>query len=335
VADWPIKPIKSELHHWWPRTLAEHWCAPDNMVTAIFPNGEIVPAPPGRFGGITNAHHMKLGGPWESTFEPIFNEPDNEMAAFVAWLFTLEAAHIDSSRPMIERICAQPLPADRKRQLARVTASLLARSPRIRHVIRIGTEYFRKEMGLADPKANKTLIALNQRDLYDAYRRKMEGTGRWAVLFSDSREFIAGDGFFHNFPASADGLHSGRKLVLPILPTAAIVYMAPTSHPTEPELVTLRVDAEEADALNEIVQVYSQGILFYRSEPPVSLETFRVGEYREFRYHQHEWLDWLLDNLSQYNLWGAGRTPGMTSRRPYGESAAGNLMLDRLARRES
>jgi hypothetical protein len=304
------------------------------MVSAIFPDGQVVLAPPGKFGGITNAHHIKLGGAWDSTFEPIFNQPDSEISDFVEWLFTLEAENVASDRPAIERIAAQPLPADRKSQIARIAASLLARSPRVRHIIALGTEYFRREMGMPNPKADKPLIAMNQRNLYDAYRVEMERGGRWAVLFSDSSEFITGDGFFNNFPASADGLHSGRKLVLPILPTATIVYMAPMSHPNHPNLVTMRVDSNEVELLNSILQVYSKNILFFRSERPTLLESFRSAEYREFLYNQHEWLDGLLDDLSQYNLWGPGRTPGMARERPYTELIAGNLMLDRFARRD-
>jgi hypothetical protein len=67
------KPLKTELHHWWPRTLAEHWAASDGMVSVIRPNGNVHRAPPGAFGAITNAHHIKIGGPWDSTFEPIFS----------------------------------------------------------------------------------------------------------------------------------------------------------------------------------------------------------------------------------------------------------------------
>ena len=80
---------------------------------------------------------------------------------------------------------------------------------------------------------------MNQRGLYDAYRKRMM-RGRWAVLFSDEREFIAGDGFLHNFPASQDALNSGLKLVLPILPTATIVYMSPMQYPTEPSRASSR-----------------------------------------------------------------------------------------------
>lgn len=327
------KPLKTELHHWWPRTLADHWTAADGMVSVIRPNGAVHRAPPGAFGAITNAHHIKMGGPWDSTFEPIFNQPDNEMAALVRWLATLEASLSAHERPMVERILAQPLPEECAARIARVTASLLARSPNIRASIRLTTESFRRDFGMVDPTADKTLIAANQRGLYDAYRKRMM-RGRWAILFSDEKEFIAGDGFLHNFPASQDALNSGLKLALPILPTATIVYMSPMQYPTEPRLVTLRLGADEVDRLNAITQVYASDFLFYREHKPVLTEAFLHGEHRQFQYHGHHWLDPLLDNLSQYNRWGNDGAAGISSRRPYRESLEGNRWLDRFAARD-
>lgn len=302
------------------------------MVSVIRPNGTVHRAPPGAFGAITNAHHMKMGGPWDSTFEPIFNEPDNEMAAFVQWLATLETALVVSERPMVERISPQPLADERATQIARVTASLLARSPSIRASIKRTTEYYRRSFGLADPTADKTLIAANQSGLYDAYRKRMMH-GRWAILFSDEREFIAGDGFLHNFPASQDALNSGLKLALPILPTAMIVYMSPMQYPTEPRLVTLRLGAEDVERVNAITQVYASDFLFYRDDKPGLTDAFRHGEHRQFQYHGHSWLDLLLDYLSQYNRWGEGRAAGISSRRPFSESREGNRWLDHFVGR--
>lgn len=322
------KPLKTELHHWWPRTLADHWTAADGMVSVIRPDRTVHRAPPGAFGAITNAHHMKMGGPWDSTFEPIFNEPDREMAAFVQWLSTLEALVAPSDGPMVDRILPQPFPDERAEQIARVTASLLARSPSIRAAIKRTTEYYRRGFGLADPTADKALIALNQRGLYEAYCKRMM-RGRWAVLFSDEKEFVAGDGFLHNFPASQDALNSGLKVVLPFLPTATIVYMSPMQYPSEPRLVTLRVGADEVEQLNAITQVYASGFLFYRDDKPELSEAFTRGEHRQFRYHGHHWLDPLLDDLSQCNCWGKDGAAGISSRRQYSKSLEGNRLLDR------
>lgn len=326
------KPLKTELHHWWPRTLADHWAAADGMVSVIRPNGTVHRAPPGAFGAITNAHHIKVGGPWDSTFEPIFSEPDSEMAAFVQWLGTIEASLASPEQPMVERILPQPLPDIRAAQIARVTASLLARSPYIRASIRRTTEYYRHRFGLADPTADKTLIAANQRGLYDAYCKRMM-FGRWAILFSDVKEIVAGDGFLHNFPASQDALNSGLKLVLPILPTAMIVYMSPMQYPTEPRLVTLRLSANEVEQLNAITQVYASDFLFFRDEEPNLSEDFKHGEHRQFQYHRHQWLDQLLDDLSQYHRWGKDGSAGISSQRQFSKAIEGDGWLDRFAAR--
>lgn len=328
------KPLKTELHHWWPRTLAEHWAAADGMVSVVRPNGEIRRAPPGAFGAITNAHHMKLGGPWDSTFEPIFNQPDGETADFVRWFATLETSLIGMEKPRIERITPQVLCNDRRWQMARIVASLLARSPSIRHSIRISTEYQREQLGLADPTVDKTLIALNQRGLYDAYRKRMEGSGRWAILFSDECEFIAGDGFLHNFPSSQDGINSGRKLLLPILPTAAIVYMLPMQHPTDPRLVTMRLGTSEVETINQISQVYAQDFLFFREQKPELTDAFKLAQHKIFKHHGHDWLDDLFDDLSQYNRWGPGGAAGISKNRPYSESLKGSRWLEMFVGRD-
>lgn len=322
------KPLKTELHHWWPRTLADYWSASDGMVSVIRPKGDVHRAPPGAFGAITNAHHMKLGGPWDTTFEPQFNQPDGEMSDFVDWISTLNALTVGGDRPMLERIVPQLLCKKRQQQIARVVASILARSPCIRHSIKIGTEYSRRQFGLTDPTPNKNLIAANQCGLYDAYRKRMEASGRWAVVFSDEKEFITGDGFLHNFPASQDGISGGKKLVLPILPTATIIYMLPTQYPIEPKLVTVRASADEVTSLNKIVQVYAKDFLFFREEKPELIDAFKIGQHRIFEYHGDDWLDSLLDDLSQYNLWGPEKSAGMSGQRPYSENLQGNRWLE-------
>lgn len=322
------KPLKTELHHWWPRTLSEHWSAADGMVSVIRPSGDLHRAPPGAFGAITNAHHIKLGGPWDTTFEPLFNQPDGEISEFVRWLATLSTELANDDRPMVERITPQLLSTERQSQLARVTASLLARSPSIRHSIKLGIEQFSPNLSQTDPVQAKVLISSNQRGLYEAYRKRMESSGRWAILFSDEKEFIAGDGFLHNFPASQDGINSGKKLVLPILPTTSIVYMLPMAYPTEPRLVTLKLSGDEVAALNSITQIYARDFLFFREDQPELTEAFKIGRHQIFEYHGHDWLDALLDDLSQYNRWGENGAPRIAHRRPYTESLEGNRWLD-------
>ena len=303
------KALKSELHHWWPRTLAEHWRDEQGMVSTVLRSGEIKRAPPGAFGALTNAHHIKLGGPWDSTFEPVFNDADASMSALISWLFTLETRVADQSGARFDRILAQPLPEDRQSQLASAIASLIARSPRTRDEIRRRTRYYRERFGLAEPNPEDHLIAANQRWLYDAYFKVLVRSGRWAVLFSDTDEFIFGDGFVHDFPASQDALHAPRRAIVPLTPTIAIVYAYPQSYPSEPRLVTLRLEPLEVRFFNNALQGYANDFLFYRSQQPELIEAFTEGGHRQFEYHRHEWLEGFLDDVSQYNLWGPGGTP--------------------------
>jgi len=300
------------------------------MVSVLRPSGEVRRAPPGAYGAITNAHRIKMGGPWDSSFESIFNEPDSQMADFIGWLSSLQTPPAGHDRAIVDRIAAQFLPPERLGQIARITASLLARSPRVRNEIRITTEYYRRRSGLKDPKASKTLIAANQSGLYDAYFHYMQSGGRWSILFTDGKEFIAGDGFFHNFPARQDGLNSGRKLVVPIIPTAAIVYLSPTNYPAEPKLVTLSLHAEEVSELNYTTQVYAKDFIFYRAQRPELFEDFKVGNYLKFKSNSHTTIDILFDHLSQYCLWGKGGTPVIAQARPFTESSKGDRWLENL-----
>ena len=73
------KPLKSELHHWWPRALSKLWEGADGKVTRLSWDGNELRVPPATFGAITNAHHMNLGGPWSTSIEPMFGDADTAL----------------------------------------------------------------------------------------------------------------------------------------------------------------------------------------------------------------------------------------------------------------
>ncbi len=301
-------------------------------------DGQVRRAPPGAFGAVTNAHHVKLGGPFDSTFEPMFNTADAQMSSLIDWILTLDTATGASEQPRHERIRAQELPAEQNSQLAAAVSSLIARSPRTRASIRATTTHWRQQMGVVPAEAREPLIAMNQRGLYDAYYRMTERSGRWAVLFSDAYEFIFGDGFLHDFPASTDGLCAPRRAIVPLTPTIGIVYAYPRSYPTEPRLVTLRLEPAEVQFFNEALQGYANEFLFYRFQQPKLISSFTDGGHREFPYHRHEWLEEFLDDVSQYNLWGPGGTPGRCESqflRSFHESTRFEAMLKQAKEKHS
>lgn len=100
------------------------------------------------------------------------------------------------------------------------------------------------------------------------------------MLYSDDREFIFGDGFFHNFTAMAQS--HAPKMLAPLTPGIAVLYAHPMSYLTNPRLSTLTLSAAETDALNFAVHVYARKALFFRHEQPTMSDPFRQAQHLRF-----------------------------------------------------
>jgi hypothetical protein len=204
------------------------------------PDGEVVTAPPDQFGAITNAHLIKFGKGsfWDTSFESSFNI-DDQFPEIIKWLWDLSAIKercggVDRH----QRWLSQPLPSGRRQQLSNCLASLIARSPRTRNLIRSTTEYYQKRLGFTYPKADKTLIAANMRGLYEAFGEKINKDGKLAILFTDYQVFIFGDGFFHNFLPTRDFISYSARCIIPLTPLVAAAFVKPMSYRREPQLLT-------------------------------------------------------------------------------------------------
>ena len=291
--------LKSELHHWWPRSLSQHWCDAHRAIHQMAVSGEIRRLKPKSLGAQTNAHHILVGGPWSNTFEPVFSEADSSMTSLVDWVLSLEANTMDTEADIFDRITPQTVNQSDLERLAKCAASLIARSPRTRNAIRIGARYYREQFGMINPEPEDHLIAANQRPLYESYLSTMRSRGRWAILYSDSTEFIFGDGFLHNFCTIVGPYHSGPCLI-PLLPTVTILYDTPSSHRIPPRLVTMRLDEDEIRFMNDTVQIYSKQHIFYRSQKPNPHPGFLVAEHMEYKHSATDWLRWFSAQLCQF-----------------------------------
>ena len=87
-----------------------------------------------------------------------------------------------------------------------------------------------------------------------------------------------GDGFFHNLISPSGPPHSPRILA-PLTPRLAVLYAIPMQYVVEPRFSTLVIGADEADALNHVVQIYACDKLYYRSEKPVLTDEYRTGKH--------------------------------------------------------
>jgi len=269
---------ESKRHHWWPNALSGYWADEFGMVTQLLHNGDAVTEAPWTFGHDKHSHNLRFGGPWNSSFEPIFKRADDCMGEVVDWLMTLEAKRIARPRSFSERMLAQPMTTEHRSMLAEILASLITRSPLMRHRIGRRVKSSREHFPTADIKADTTTIAHNMRPLLAAFTNRMSVTGKFALLFSEDRELIFGDGFFSTFPTNGHAASNARCIV-PLTPSMAVLYTSPFRYVSNCDLVTMTLRDEEVEFLNLLVQVYSREKLFYRRDRPHIHESFAARQH--------------------------------------------------------
>jgi hypothetical protein len=272
--------LKSERHHWWPRCISQNWAAEDGTTGWIKPDGTIVRVPPRQLGMIGNGHHIKLGRsageetPWDSSFESEFDRADNNFPAVITWLEGLERKfmpHVD----LRQRFLAQPASDDQLSLLTESVVSLAVRSPKNREASVALAEKLR---GALPSSERNSLIGVNMRKSQRIITDSIGARGKYAVLFSKGREFIFGDGFFHNVIA-VNTAPNTPKILAPITPTMSVIVSRPGSFTVEPRISTLVLDDDEVERCNHAVQVYSCGSLFFRSQKPTLIEDFIRNEH--------------------------------------------------------
>ncbi len=131
-----------------------------------------------------------------------------------------------------------------------------------------------------DDMGTATAVAYNIRGLFRPFTNHMTVGGKFALLLSDDREFIFGDGFFHNFPTVGPTMGSLR-CVVPLTPGLAVLYTKPCQWVTCSDLVSLVLRDEEVALINTLVQVYSCEKLFYRNYRPWLHDSFTARRHEE------------------------------------------------------
>lgn len=301
-------------HHWWPKCVSNFWKDAGGGVHCILPDGtERPPLSPKTLAVITRGHHIKLGKngeatPWDECFESAFDKADSSFPAIINWLDSLEREARPDARDRASRLLPQPSSDEMISLLAEGLVSLAVRSPMSRQAAVSLAEHFR---GPLPSHEREALIGLNLRNSQRMVADSIGTRGKYAVLYSPDREFIFGDGFFHNI-TSPNHLPHNPTILAPLTPWMSVLLVRPLGYVEEPRLVTLVISANEADGFNQVVQVYAKEMLFYRSEPPVLTDAFRRGEHLEFSEPGHI-VDDLIESL-----------PGVPPR---------NRMFERLLRR--
>jgi hypothetical protein len=249
----------------------------------LLPNGEERRARPDAFGVIGNGHFIKLGNkpgeatPWDQNFEDEFHNADDRFPAVIEWLEGLRyEPRIKQMRR--ERFLPQPSPVEQFGQMVESLTSLAIRSPMNREACVSLAERFR---GPLPEWERNSLITANMRDMHRRAVQAFGASGKATAILSPDREFIFGDGFYHNLTSPGGAPHSPRILA-PLTPRLAVLYARPMQYTVEPRLSTLVIEAEETEALNQVVQVYAREALFYRSDKPELIDDFRAGKHLRY-----------------------------------------------------
>ena len=277
--------LKSERHHWWPVCVSRHWAADDGMSGWLKPDGSFIRVPPARLGVIGNGHHIKLGSddqpsPWDQSFERAFDRADEAFPDLIRWLEGLGHRPVRDVKGLRDRFVAQQCTDDELCRMTECAVSLAVRGPMNREASVAIVENVRGPINTSERNA---LIGLNMRNSQRVVADSIGSRGKFVAIYSQTREFVFGDGFFHNVRNAQMAPHAPKMLV-PLTPHISVLVCRPTRYMVEPRLSTLVLDDHEVDILNQAVQVYSRNAIYFRSEPPALHEAFRRGAHLAYEH---------------------------------------------------
>ena len=281
--------VKSARHHWWPRCVSRHWADPDGLVGRLSPDGEVRRAPPARFGAIGNAHLIRLADEedgalaWDVDFEAVFARADDAFPGLIAWLGKLDRMAPDREASRHGRFRTVDTPEHRLGDLVECLVSLAIRSPMNRETAVSVAEHWR---GRLRGRERNAIIGLNMRNCQRMVSDSIGSRGKFAVLYAANREFVFGDGFFHNL-ASPSGVPMAPRILAPVTPEISVLYARPTRYRTEPRVVTLVLTDDEVEVLNDAVLVYARNEVFFRSQKPRMTESYRKAKHLRFTGRDH------------------------------------------------
>jgi len=275
------KVIKGEKHHWWPEAVSRLWENENGLIHRLDVNGTSVSSSGENFARISDGHNILLDkpSPWESTIEHYFDEPDTNFPKVINWLSSLKQKDTNINQVTYNKIVSHDCADEMLDTLRECLISLIVRSPRYRSSQLKTVESFRGEL---EKPESKRLIVVNINQKYKTLVQNSKGSGKFAVLFAEGKEFIFGDGCYSNINACTEYLND-LKVLIPLTPSMAVIWARPMAYKTHPRLISTQINCSIVELVNKTIQIYSKDYLFYRSERPDIIEDFKLNEYREYK----------------------------------------------------
>ncbi|WP_321393051.1 DUF4238 domain-containing protein [Emcibacter sp.] len=283
--------------HYWPKALSKFWMDNEGKVCRLSSEGDLVRGAPAKFGVVGNHHYIDLEGPWSHSIESSFQAADDRISFVVDALNSLEAKPSNEEMAYMKRFKAGSFDSKSKNDFAESIASLIVRSPGFRHKLTLEQKAFRNEflpdLPFRDSNDLKVLELRNIQIKYPEMIASLRASGKIIVMFSDSREFIFGEGFLQDIDGPNPLLPC--KCFVPLTPGMAIAFVRPSGpYFSMPEVVTIQLTPNEVNLCNEITQIYSRRYIYFRSEQPVISKEFTDNVYYFLDYSKHPWMDGLL-----------------------------------------
>lgn len=276
-------PLKSARHHWWPECVSKHWAGTDGKVGWLKPDGSSLRLPPRHLGVIGNGHFVKLGSdgqqtPFDESFESEFDKADTLFPSFIEWLGHLQrvAGKEGTAHGRFVPMTATDKEIDR---LVQCLVSLAVRSPMNREASVSLADQLRG--GQLPPRERAAIMGLNMRRQQQSIVEDVGLRAKFVVFFSPKRDFLFGDGFYHNVQYARPPLRNPTVLA-PITPNISVLLTRPQQYMANPRLTTLTLTEEEAEQLNLAVQIYSKNAIYFRQDAPCIDDSFLTGEHRQF-----------------------------------------------------
>lgn len=289
------KVILGEKHHWWPQSLSKYWANERGLIHRINHEGVVQKIPPKKIARITNGHNFvfKDSPLLNATFEHDFDQADRDFPPIIESFEELRIIHEkEIPKTKNNHIHTQSCNNELFERILACLVSLVVRSPKFRNSAKQSITLFRKNINSTELKQ---LISLNIGSKYKEITRFLGSKGKLIFFFSLSREFIFGDGFYHNVPLGGVKNSYDVRFLIPLLPNISVLYIRPWQYTPEPRIFTLWADKELTSLMNDTIQIYSNEYLFYKSNKPELIDSFIQKEHCIF--DGYDPIDQLINNI--------------------------------------
>lgn len=291
------KTIKSEKHHWWPQTISKYWVNSRGFINRLDVEGENVEVKPKSLAVIKNAHIFKLSDnpeartAFDQNFEHFFDIADSNSNKIVKILSEIWSEHFKSEGYQSKRynFCS----SENHSLIIEIIVSLAVRSPMYRdriistvESIRGGIQAFEKDR----------LISLNMRDALGNVTKYINNGASIYLLLSKEKEFIFGDGFYHDIPSvTIPGMLP--TIACPLTPHICVILDAKEKKSND-FLVSISLSEEEVLLCNNTIQIYSKNEIFFRNDKPVLSLHFTDNQRKEYLPYDNPLLR-MIENIKK------------------------------------